>query len=83
MKPRLKQSLLLILHAADGVPMPEPALFEAVRIHARPLQPTDGDTADALKELEAAGYAAGASDDIEGRTWTLTLKGRHKARQLR
>jgi hypothetical protein len=82
MKSWLKRSLLAVLQAADAVPMPEGALIEAVRIHARPRQPTDSDVLAALQELETAHYVAGATDDIEGRTWTLTVKGIHKARQL-
>jgi len=83
MKSKIKRSLLLILLAADGVPMPESAALEAARIHARPLTPTDADVLDALRDLETDGYAAGVTDDIEGRTWALTTKGTHKARQLR
>ena len=35
------------------------------------------------RELESAGYLQGARDELDDLlTWTLTDKGRHKARQL-
>jgi len=79
---KLKRHLLRALLACDGEPMPEEALCIAAQLLARPAEPTLGDLAAALKSLEADGYAEGVSDDITGRTWTLTDKGTHKARQL-
>ena len=83
MKAGLKRSLLAVLLAADGVPVPESALLEAARIHSRPLEAADAEVLDALRDLEADRYAAGDTDDIQGRTWTLTVKGTHQARQIR
>jgi len=81
-KTHLKKFILLALNACDGQPMPESALISAVQILARPGQPTGGDVQDALRAVEAEGYAQGASDDLLDTTWTLTTKGLHKARQL-
>ena len=62
--------------------MPQGALVQAVKQLARPGQPTTADVEEALKDVEADGYAQGASDDLAETTWTLTTKGVHKARQL-
>jgi predicted deacetylase len=84
MKTQLLLSLLSVLQACDGLPMPESTLLTAVRLHSRPRQPSQADTLDALHELETKGYAEAFTDDLtEERTWTLTNKGAHKARQAR
>jgi len=81
MKPRLKRSLLAVLYACNGLPFPEPTLLTAARLHARPHAPTDRDLLDALHELEAHGYTAGITDELTNeRTWTLTMKGMHRAK---
>jgi len=82
MRPKIIRSILLALHACDGVPMPESALISAVQIHLRPQAPTDSDVTDALKAAESARYVSGLSDDLTGRSWTLTEAGKHKARQI-
>ena len=84
MKARIKRSILAVLHACDGVPMPEPALLVAVQLHAQPERPTEGDITDALKDLEHQRYAAAVTEELTGeRTWTLTPKGTHEARRVR
>ena len=84
MKPRIKRSILSVLQACDGVPMPETALLAAVQLHVQPERPSDGDIVDALKDIENQRYAAALTDELTSeRTWTLTAKGTHKARQMR
>ena len=84
MKSKLTRSLLAVLHACDGLPMPETALLSAVHLHARPERPSDSDIIDALHVIEIKGYAAGVTDELTNeRTWTLTAKGTHRARQMR
>ena len=84
MKSKIKRSILAVLHACDGVPMPETVLLAAVQLHMRPEGPTESDIADALKDVEGQRYAAAVTDELTGeRTWTLTPKGTHKARQVR
>lgn len=78
----LKRALLQALLPCDGVPMPESALVGAAQILVRPHAPTRDDVRAALREVEAAGYVSGRSDDLGETTWTLTDKGTHKARQL-
>lgn len=84
MKAKLKRGILLVLHAWDGMPMPEWSLVSAVQANARPDRPTEGDVSDALKDCEAEGYVSGLTDGFSReRSWTLTQKGEHQARQLR
>ena len=80
MRERLKRIILLALQACSGMPMPEAALLSAAQNRERA---TDADVSEALKDVEAAGYVQGSTDDLTGRSWTLTEKGVHKARQLR
>ena len=78
----IKRFMLRALGHANGVPWPDALLDEAARqgIMPRPLQ---SDINQAKRELEIAGYLQGARDELDGLlTWTLTDKGRHKARQL-
>lgn len=82
MNRQLKRDLLRALLACDGLPMPESSLMAAVALLARPLEPTQSDILTALKEVEAAGYVSGLSDDLDERSWTLTPKGAHRARTL-
>lgn len=73
-----------MLHAWDGMPMDEASLCTAVRAHAKPDRPTDSDVAEALKECEMEGYVMGVTDGFsKERSWSLTQKGEHQARQLR
>ncbi len=84
MKIRLKRSILAVLHACDGLPMPETALIGAVHLHIRPDRPSDSDILDALQDVEVKSYASAVTDELtQERTWTLTAKGTHKARQMR
>ena len=84
MRTKLKRGILLVLLAWDEMPMLEDALVSAVQAHARPSAPTAADVAEALKDVEAEGFVSGVTDDFsQARSWTLTEKGTHKARQLR
>ena len=83
MKAELKKYILRALHQADGLPFPEGSLVQAVKLLARPEQPTGGDVAAALQECDAEGFIIGVTDDFDHqRTWMLSDKGRHKARQI-
>jgi hypothetical protein len=78
----IKRFLLRALGRANGMPWPDALLDEAARqgIMPRPLQ---SDISQAKRELENAGYIQGARDELDDLlTWTMTDKGRHKARQL-
>ncbi|MGH7967951.1 MAG: hypothetical protein ACREIC_04405 [Limisphaerales bacterium] len=78
----IKRFLLRALWRLNGLPWPDPLMDEAVRqgIVPRPLQ---SDINQVKRDLEVAGYIQGERDDLDDLvTWTLTEKGRHKARQL-
>lgn len=78
----IKRFLLRAIGRANGMPWPDALLDEAARqgIMPRPLQ---SDINQAKRELESAGYIQCARDELDDLlTWTLTDKGRHKARQL-
>jgi DNA-binding MarR family transcriptional regulator len=78
----IKRFLLRAIGRANGMPWPDALLNEAARqgIMPRPLQ---SDINQAKRELESAGYIQGARDELDDLlTWTLTDKGRHKAKQL-
>lgn len=78
----IKRFVLRALDRLNGVPWPDPLLDEAASraVVPRPLQ---SDINQAKRELEAAGYIQGSRDEFDDvLTWTLTDKGRHKARQI-
>ena len=80
--PDIKRFVLRALWRLNGLPWPDALMDEAVRqaLVPRPLQ---SDIHQAKRELESAGFIQGNRDDLdEAITWTLTDKGRHKAKQL-
>lgn len=80
--PDIKRFLLRALWRLNGLPWPDALTDEAVRqaLVPRPLQ---SDIHQAKRELESAGFIQGNRDELdESITWTLTDKGRHKAKQL-
>ena len=78
----IKRFLLRALWRLNGMPWPDPLLDEAARQGIMP-PPLHSDINQAKRELESAGYIQGSRDELdETLTWTLTEKGRHKARQL-
>jgi DNA-binding MarR family transcriptional regulator len=82
MNASLKSEILRALSQADDLPFPETALIQAVRQLARHTQPTVADVTHALHLCESEGYLLGVTDDFtRDRTWTLTAKGKHKARE--
>jgi len=77
-----KRFVLRALWRLNGVPWPDGLLDEAIKqgVLPRPLQ---SEIAQAKRELETSGYIQGHRDDLDGMlTWTLTEKGRHKAKEL-
>jgi hypothetical protein len=78
----IKRFVLRALLRLDGMPWPDALLDDAVRqaLMPRPLQ---SDINQAKRELESGGYLQGSRDEFDGLlTWTLTEKGRHKAKEL-
>jgi hypothetical protein len=80
--PDIKRLLLRALFRLKDIPWPDALLDDAARqgVLPRPLQ---SDINQAKRELECAGYIQGSRDELDNLlTWTLTEKGRHKAKQL-
>jgi hypothetical protein len=78
----IKRFLMRALWRLNGLPWPDALMDEAARqaVVPRPLQ---SDINQAKRELEAAGFIHGNRDELDELvTWTLTDKGRHKAKQL-
>ncbi len=83
MKPKIIRAALRYLLSCDGQPMEEDPLIEAIQIACRPERPTDADVRVHLATLEELHLISGVTDElIKVRSWTLTEKGVHKARQL-
>jgi len=82
-KAEIKQFVLRALEAADGVPMPDAALMQAIRAAMQPSPPPEGDIHAAIREQSMNGWIHGTEDMMTREmTWTLTPKGQHKAKQL-
>lgn len=80
--PELKRYLLRALLRLNGLPWPDALLDDAARqaVAPRPLQ---SDISQTKRELETSGFIQGSRDELDDvLTWTLTEKGRHKAKQL-
>ena len=84
MSAKIIRAILFALLKCDGQPFPEESLITAVQLVCRPEEPTESDVTDKMKTLASDGFISGATDELtKERTWTLTTKGVHKARQLR
>ncbi len=80
--PEIKRFLLRALLRLNGLPWPDALLEDAARQGIIPA-PLQSDIRQAKRELERAGFIQGDRDELdEVLTWTLTDKGRHKAKQL-
>jgi hypothetical protein len=78
----IKRFLMRALWRLNGLPWPDALMDEAVRqaLVPRPLQ---SDINQAKRDLESTGFIQGNRDELDELvTWTLTDKGRHKAKQL-
>lgn len=77
------KKLLLRTLAAWAMPVQEGLLIITAQ-EAFPRRPLLSDILDARRELERDGFISGAKDDLDANvtTWTLTVKGQHKAKQL-
>ncbi len=80
--PDIKRFLLRAMLRLNGLPWPDALLEDAARQGLMPA-PLQSDIRQAKRELERAGFIQGDRDELdEVLTWTLTDKGRHKAKQL-
>lgn len=84
MNERIDRFMLRALVQMSGEPMPEAALFDAVRIGVAP-RPTDSQLHTRARALEALGLISGERGEPpfeNSTTWTLTEKGKHRAAGL-
>ena len=80
--PDIKRFVLRALWRLNGLPWPDALMDEAVRLAQVP-RPLQSDINQAKRELERAGFIQGRRDELDDLlTWTLTEKGRHKAKEL-
>ncbi len=80
--PEIKRFLLRAMARLNGLPWPDALLEDAARQAIVP-RPLESDIQQAKRELERGGYIQGSRDELDDVvTWTLTDKGRHKAKQL-
>jgi hypothetical protein len=78
----IKRFVLRALGRLHGVPWPDALLDEAVRRAVLP-HPLQSDINQAKRELENGGYVQASRDELDDLlSWTLTEKGRHKAKEL-
>ena len=78
----IKRFVLRALLRLNGIPWPDALLDDAARQGLRP-RPLQSDLNQAKRELERTGFIQAARDDLDDTlTWTLTDKGRHKAKEL-
>ena len=78
----LKRFLLRAMLRLGGLPWPDALLDEAARQASVP-RALQSDINQATRDLEQGGYIQGSRDELDDLlTWTLTDKGRHKAKQL-
>ena len=82
MNQKIKQAVLKVLLACDGLPMPESALISGVENLSRAELPTRKEIKAGIEQLYSAQLIIGATDDITGTSWALTTAGNLKARQL-
>lgn len=81
MKGKIKRFALRCLLRMDGTPMPEPSLVDSIRLVMPEI--TLSDITVALAEMESDHLATVHRDDLtETRSWLLTDRGTHKAKQL-
>lgn len=78
----IKQFVLKALLRAHEQPINDDTLKQLVRSAFQHVAITAADLDQIIRELETAGLIVGASDDVFGLAWTLSLKGKPKAQQL-
>jgi len=76
----IKHFILLALHRW-GKPVTEDALNNACK-HGLTPRPLQSDVDAARHQLEEGNFIVGDKDDIDGTLWTLTGKGKLKAKQI-
>jgi hypothetical protein len=80
--PQLKRFILRALLRLKGIPWPDALLDDTLRRGLVP-SPLLSDVHQAKHELERCGFIQGVQDDLDDQvSWTLTARGRHRAKEL-
>ena len=79
----IKSFLLRALLAAQGEPMQDGTLKDAVRNAFSHVARPAGDLNGYLRDCEVEKWIAGTNDELLGLVWSLTPKGKIRAQQLR
>jgi hypothetical protein len=77
----IRKWILKAILAANR-PMPEGVLKMSIRSAFTNVAFTDGDMDGHIRSAESAGLIGGTTDDVSGRVWDLTPKGRIPAQRL-
>ena len=79
---QIKRFILRALRRLKGMPWPDALLDDSLR-HGLVPPPLLSDVHQAKRELERCGFIQGVEDDLDGQvSWTLTARGRHRAKEL-
>lgn len=82
MRNDLKRFFLRALDRMSGTPLPQPAMFAAARGAFPGVLESEIDAA--CRDLEVDGFISASRDNLDGLiSWTLTIKGQHKANAIR
>lgn len=82
MKDEIRSFILRALRKADGEPMQESVLREAIRRAFPRVAHTEADLTLHLQWCEGHGWITGTFEELTGTSWMLTTKGTLKASQL-
>lgn len=78
----IKLFVFKTLRAMDGVPISDDQLVATIQVLISP-KPTLSAINTATEEMESYGFLSATRDDVfKNKTWTLTVRGKHKASQL-
>lgn len=80
---QVKAQALRILLRADGQPIPQATLTDALRLSFPHVTFAQCDLDKYIRDCEELGYIAGTRDDLLGMVWGLTAKGKIRAQNLR
>ena len=78
----LRAFVLLALLQADGSPITDDALKAGARMRFSHVAFTAADLEGHVRGCEGEGWISGTQDELLGRVWALTPKGKIRAQQL-
>ena len=82
METEIKKFILAALKRANDVPLPDGTLRQCVRGAFPHVSLTTDELGDIITALDEALLIAGTTDELTGRVWLLTPKGKIRAQKL-